>query len=737
MKLPKMNIPDSEKNEDWGRSVVLAILNYYHNYKRFTSERMKDFDNYQITDGIFDRKTFEYVTKAYGLTAPARLVTYNIILPKLDLLAGELMSQELQFTTNVINREAVRRKNEKKVSAAAEMLMRPIRREMEKALGTTLKDEEIGEAMPPDLETFKNMKFRDHVEDWVNVGLKDLIKRFRLKHTFKDGFYDLNISRKSFYRVFIKDKFPFVEHLDPRDVIIDVDVRSEDTEKGKFAGIDKYYTLNTILDMLPDLDKKKVDRLEEIEGMEEQFFLDANSNGRYYITDEDSGLKIRVVYMQWRALRMVKYRVSPNSYDPTTPYYKMVKDDYVPKKGEKIISKPMDDIWECYLIGNEIVHGLRRMPDQVRYEENYAKTDLDIIGIRPRVFAGTGTSTVDALKNIQSLYNITMYHIELAMARSGGRAMVYDVAQKPKGYSLTDVIHHAKNSGLIVINSQQEGFQTNGFNQFQQVDFSIGNSITGLINLKMLLEDLADKITGISAARAGINKSGDLVGVNERNVMQSSLITLPLFEAHYKLVGKVLNRLAALMKTAYADQEMMANLFGDLAMSLPKMDKSISLDEVSVYVENNGKEIQDRNNMYMALQQAASSSGLEGLLAVTKALRAESASEIERILETAMNEARDLQQSTEERKMAIQEQANEIGARKLEIPIEVAKIKAEADIEVKRMEIEGQGAHLERELEHDGDVITATQEHELDKEMLASANRETEQRNQSKQVKSK
>jgi hypothetical protein len=728
MKLPKMNIPDSEKDEDWGRETILAVLQYYHNYQRYTLAKQKDYDNYQIVDGIFDKKIFEYVTKAYGLTAPARLVSYNIILSKLDLLAGELMSQDLQFTTHVINRDAVRRKNEKKVTAAAEVLLRPIRREIEKALGTELTDEEIGQEIPADIETFKNMKFRDHVEDFVNIGLKDLIKRFKLKHTFKQGFYDLNITLKEFYRVFIKDKFPFVERLDLRDVIYDIDASTEDTEKGKFAGIDKYYSMNTIMDMLPDLDKKKVERLQEIEGQDDKFFMEANSSGRFYINDEGSGLKIRMVYLQWRALRAVKHRVSPNSYDPDTPYYKMVKDDYVAKKGEKVITKYIDDIWECYLIGNEIVHGLRRMPDQLRYEENYAQTDLDIIGIRPRVFAGSGTSTVDALKNIQTLYNITMYHIELAMARSGGRAMVYDVSQKPKGYSLTDVIHHAKNSGLIIINSQQEGFQTNGFNQFQQVDFSLSNSITGLINLKMMLEELADKITGISAARAGINKSGDLVGVNERNVMQSSLITLPLFEAHYKIVGKVLNRLAGLMKIAYADQDRMANLFGDNGMMVIKMDKSISLDEVSVYVENNGKEIQDKNNMYMALQQAVSS-GQGDLGMIARAIRAESASEIERILDEGVRSINEVAQANKERDQQLQEQANEIGAQKIQVPLEVAKIKAETDIKVAQIEAASRRGEVERKLEHDADAITANNEHELDKEMLAASNSAMQERN--------
>ena len=41
-----------------------------------------------------------------------------------------------------------------------------------------------------------------------------------------------------------------------------------------------------------------------------------------------------------------------------------------------------------------------------------------------------------------------------------------------------------------------------------------------------MLESTAEQLTGISRAREGFTKS-DAVGVNERSVMQSSLITQP------------------------------------------------------------------------------------------------------------------------------------------------------------------------------------------------------------------
>ena len=248
-------------------------------------------------------------------------------------------------------------------------------------------------------------------------------------------------------------------------------------------------------------------------------------------------MKVRVVDVQWRSFRPVKYKVSPNKYDESIDYHKRVKDDYKAKKGEKIVTKVTNDVRQAVKIGHSILIKWGRKPNQVRYEENYSNTSLDFFGAIRNNFNGQTLSVVDSLKNIQILYNIVMYQIELALARSGSKAIVYDVSQKPKNVPLEDVMYHAKNSGLILINSRQEGMSN--FNQFQSIDFTLSQSVSQMTNLKIMLEDTADKLTGISAARAGVTKSGDLVGVTERNVMQSTLITAPLFDLHYQVVGDV------------------------------------------------------------------------------------------------------------------------------------------------------------------------------------------------------
>lgn len=722
MNFPLQNIPEAKKNEEWHLECVNAILYYAGDYQYFRDDRLHDHENYLITEGRFDPKQFEYLTDMYGMTSPAQLVNYPLIMPKLDLLVGELVSQPLQFTVNVINRDAVNRKNEAKVTVAAETLMRPIRRELEKVLGTKLEDQEVAEAIPDDIEKFMNTKFRDHIEDQVDIGLKYCIHKWRLKDVFSRAFLDLLITRKSFYRCYIKNGDPYVERLDPRCMIYDIDAETESLSNANYVAVVKYYTINEIMDRFR-LSKKQADKLEELRNLDQRFFIEANRVFENYIDYENSTtLKIAVVDAQWKSIRMMKFREKDNPYDKEHPYLEMLPDDYKPKKGERIVSKAVTDIRQAIRVGEEILLEWGRKPNQIRYEDNYANTQLDFFGIVKNGVSGPALSVVDMCKNIQIFYNITMYHIELALARSGGKAVVYDVSQKPNGMSTEEVLYHIKNSGIIPINSKQEGNQMSNFNQFGQIDLTLSSSVSNLINLKAMLEDTMDRLTGISAARAGITKSGDLVGVNERNVMQSSLITARLFDLHYRCVGDVLQGMANLMKMAWGNGGKMVNVYGDTGMEFFKIDDAIALDEYGIFIENSGKEVADKNIMMQLLNQALASGNID-ILPVIQAVRADSATEVEYILKKGLEGVQAIQNQLKEREVAAQEQANQIAQQKNDI--EVQKIQTPAQVALQKTQLDNQNKLDVQKLknENDRDLNQADRVNKLDEIMLNATNK--------------
>ena len=723
MDFPKQNIPNSKKDEKWHLDCVNSVLLNHKGNNSFVESRKKDHENYLIAAGEFDHKQFKYVTDMYGLTSPARLVNYPIIMPKLDLLAGELISQPLQFSVNVINRNAVRKKNEEKITLAAEVLLRPIRREIEKALGTPIPDENVGQEVPEDIERYKKLKFRNAVEEQVHVGITYCIQKWKLKSTFKKGFYDLAICGKEFYETYIKNGDPYAERVDPRSMLYDVDSDKESLQDSKYAGVDHWFTVNEILDRHScDLTKDQVDELEKLQDEGIGCYQDVpDLMDSYHISDGNDGLKIRYTRLQWRSIRMLKHKVSDNPFDPENPYYKKLADDYKAKPGEKIVERPITEIREAIKVGHEMLIKFGPKVNQIRYEENFSETTMDFHGAIKGNLNGSTLSVVDSLKNVQILINIVMYHIDLAMARSGGKSVVYDVSQKPKKIPLEDIFYHAKNTGLILINTKAEGSQTNSFNQFQQVDFTLSQSVAQMINLKIMLEDTADKLTGITASRAGVNKSSDAVGVNERSVMQSTLITAPLFDLHYQIVGEVFQSMAGLMRLAWANEGRMANVFGDTGMETFKIDKSIALSEYGIFIENSGKEVKRKQDM-MALLERFSSSGNVDPLSIIKAVNAESSSELESILTTGLEAISKQQADLEERKVAAQEQANEIAIKQISIPVEVAQINAASAKEVAMIKEDGNMTKQANDLEHKENMQLENRNAELDKTMLEESN---------------
>lgn len=724
MELPDSNVPESQKNEKWHLEMADSFIRLAYNNPVMQKERWKDGNNYAIVNGEFNPKQYRYITDIGTKTSPARFVNHPIIMNKLNLLAGELAAQELQFDVETVNQNARVRKLDKRMAVAAETVMRPIRREIEKDLGIQLEDEEVDEIIPEDVEQFSNMKFRDATEEMVRVGLDHIILKQELKQVFNRGIYDATITNKEFYKVSVRNGDPYIKRLDSRSMIYDPDTDREDICDSKFAGDENFLTVPEIVEEY-NPDDKFLNWLLELESKGDEYYASYNREVGYncYQYEPNKRLKILVTNLEWKDIKKLRYKESKNSYDPNTPYIKKLGEKDKVSEKDKVINKRVVQIRYVVKIGEKLMDwGV--CGDRYETEDNYANSKLSYHGMIKNNFNGSTLSVVDVLANIQEEYNITKFNIRLTQQRAGGKAIVYDTSQMPKGYTFDDVQYHLKNSGLVPVNLKQEGAQYgNAFNQWKEVDLTLSNSLTQLMNYLMILEDSASKLTGLTDARAGITKPGDLVGVNNANIMQSSLVTAPLFDSHFKLVGNVLNHAANLFRYCWGDDERMLPVFGDTLFQMLKIDKRIKLDEYGIYVLNNSKANQDKAELKGLINAYAANGGIDALTAI-KIINAGSATEMEAIANSALKVIAENEKSLEERKVAAQEEANKIAMQKITMPLEVAKVNAASAEKV--AEINGQyklQANGET-LRHNEDMQEVENNNELDKMMLETANEE-------------
>ena len=717
--MPSMVVAEKEKTEQWCRQVLNAITSYMGaEGGTYYSARAKDIRNYQIYNGVLSQGDYSYITEQYGLTYPARLVNYPIITPKIDLLIGEELRRPIDMKVTTVNKAAVIRKHDHKVGLMMRSLLDEFHSEMKEEMNIDVLQEGQGMPVPEDIETYMKYNYREMIEETAQDGLEYVVNRYNLKDVFKEGFRDLLITSKEFYKVGIQNGDPYARRIDPRNIVFDDSFHSDYLDDASWVGEERWLSINEINDEYKD--SLSTDDLLELDKMRNLYLGgDLNNyNSSFEWVDVAHGreARVRVVSAEWKSLRAIKFKLSDNKYDPSRPFRKMVKDTYRKRKGEKLETKWVDDVWEATMIGGKILVNARRRDNQVRSIDDPGKTPLSYVGCIKGNTTGSVSSLVDLLDNIQMLYNIVVYQIELAMARSGGKAVVYDVSQLPTnvGMDIQQVLYHLKTDGIIPINSKDEGNQMQTFNQFQQIDFTLSQSVQQLINLKVMLEEMAGQISGVSRQREGAVGQYEYVGNVQRSVVQSATITESWFYSHGECKQRVMERLCNLMKIAWAGGKKAGMILGDGAYKFLNVMPDIALQDYGVYVGDSGKD-DSMKQVVQQLSQAALQSGSIDLLGVIKVLKADTMTEAEKVLEQAMTEMQKQQQQTMQEQMQAQQAAAEAEQAKFQAEAQLKQMDNEAKLQVAQIGAQSRLEVAKIQADVDRDIHDTKERNEMDK----------------------
>ena len=717
--MPSMVVAEKDKNEDWCRSVLLAVTQYMgHESGEYHSNRTKDIRNYQIYNGQLSQGDYSYITEQYGLTYPARLVNYPIIAPKIDLLIGEELRRPMDIKVTTVNKSAVLRKHDHKVALIMRDLLSDFHKEIQEKMNIDVLMEGQGMPVPEDIETYMKYNYREMVEETAQDGLEYVTNRYNLKDVMKEGFRDLLVTGKEFYKVSVQNGDPYVRRVDPRNIVYDDSFHSDFLDDAGWVGEERYLSVNEINDEYKD--SLTTDDLIELDKMRNLYVggdMD-NYNSSFEWVDAAHGRdnRIRVVSCEWKSLRALRFKVSENKYNPSRPFRKLVKDTYRKRKGDVIETKWVDDIWEATMIGGKILVNARRRDNQVRSVDDPGKTPLSYVGCIYGNTTGKSTSMVDLLDNIQMLYNIVVYQIELAMARSGGKAVVYDVSQLPTnvGMDMQQVLYHLKTDGIIPINSKDEGNQVQSFNQFQQIDFTLSQSVQQLINLKIMLEDMAGQISGVSRQREGAVGQYEYVGNVQRSVVQSATITESWFYSHAECKQRVMERICNLMKICWAGGKKAGMILGDGAYKFLNVMPNIALQDYGVYVGDSGKD-DSMKQVVQQLAQSALQSGTIDLLGVIKVLKADTMTEAEKVLEQAMTEMQKQQQAQQQQAMQAQQAAAQAKQSEFEAEAQLKQMDNEAKLQVAQISAESRMQVAKIQAEVDRDIHDTKEQNEVRK----------------------
>lgn len=719
---PKQFISDSEKTLEWCEENLNAIVKQleHNNAEGSISDYDKDIRNYRLYNGDLEYDDYSYVTEQYNMPSPATMANYPITRNKIDLLCNEDLSRPLDKSVFAVNIDAALRKEQFKVSLIANELLKTINSDVETEFGMELEMDNKEFPIPDDIDQFMRYQYKEVIEESINDGLDYLSQKYQMKHMFREGMRDLLVTAKEFYKIYVKDGDPYVRRVDPRTFVFDKSIDSDFLDNAQWAGEERWLTVNEVIDEFRDqLDEDDVRELEEMRQTTSDNIDRWNGVFNWVEIDHSKTIKVRVISAEWKSIKALRFKISENKFNPEQPFKKAVSDKYRKRKGETIETKCVDDIWEGTKIGGKILVNCRRRPNQIRSVDDAGSTSLSYVGVVYNHTTGKPTSLVDILRHIQMLYNIVMYHIELALARSGGKAVVYDVSQMPSniGMDMQEVMYHLKNDGIIPINTRDEGGDTAAFNQFQQIDFTLSNSVQQLINLKLMLEQTAGQISGISPQREGAVEQYEYVGNVQRSVSQSSISTGNWFYTHNEIKKKVFEKLANLMKIAWSGGKKAAFIFGDAGYKMLNILPDVSLNDYGIFIGDSGKD----DAMKQAVQQmsqAALQSGSITLLDALKVMKADTMTEAQVVLEQGIDAMKEQQAQAQEAAMQQQQAAAEAQAQQIQAEAELKQMDIQGKIQVAQINAEARVAAQEIASDAHRDIDDTREKNKLNLEKI-------------------
>ena len=683
---PKQFLPENEKTLDWCEKNLDAIVSAldYNNQEGYISDYDKDIKNYRLYNGDVEHDDYSYVTEQYNMPSPATLSNYPLSKNKIDLLCNEDLNRPIDKSVFAVNMDAALRKEQFKISLIANDLLKEINAEVEKVYGMELEMDNKDFPIPDDIDHFMRFEYKEVIEESIRDGIDYLSEKYKMKKVFHEGMRDLLVTGKEFYKIYIKNGDPYFRRVDPRTFVFDKSIDSDFLDDAQWAGEERWLSVNEIIDEFRDeLDDDDVRELEEMRVATNENIDRFNSDFKWIEIDRFKTLKVRVISAEWKSIKTIRVKISENKYNPEQPFQKVISEKYKARKGDNIEYKHVDDIWEGTKIGGKVLVNCRRRPNQVRSVDDAGSTSLSYVGCVFNHTTGKSTSLMDVLSHIQMLYNIVMYHIELTMARAGGKAVVYDVSQMPSnvGMDMQEVMYHLKNDGIIPINTRDEGGDTASFNQFQQVDFTLSNSVQQLINLKLMLEQTAGQISGVSPQREGSVAQYEYVGNVQRSVVQSSVATGAWFYSHNLVKKQVMEKLANLMKIAWAGGKKAAYIFGDAGYKMLNILPDIALNDYGIFMGDSGKDDALKTQVQQ-MSQAALQSGTITLLDALKVLKADTMTEAQAVLEQGLEAMQGQQQQVQQQQQQAQQAQAQADEAKIQGQIKLAEMEIEGRIQV-------------------------------------------------------
>ena len=727
---PVQKIPMSKKTKKWGEDSLDAVVSLLSGGSYLNEDYRHDKMRtaYGLYNSEYDENDLKYVTNPYKVKDgfPAKTQNFNIIRPKIDLLIGEESKRPFNMKVIQTNDDVVTKLQEEKKQLLSQYVV--------SLLDLQTQDDKGKPLTPKEIEKYLKYSYKTVGESTAYHSLNYLKEKLNLTNEFLKGWKDALIAGEEIYYIGSVNGNAVLERVNPLDCGYEKDPDKEQLEDG-----DKFVRR---MDMTPAsiydrffniMDESDLDTLLEYANGSGGTFTSTpdqvNSRSVMYkekfsnkfFGNDDNIELITVWHGVWRSYKKVGFLTIDDLSGETRE--EMVDETYKVEPGEKIEWEWLPEIWEGYKVGENIYLGIQPLDYQYTSMDDPVNRKLPYCGV---VYSNTNTASKSLtmiMEPLQKMYIIIWYRLELALARDKGKIINMDITQIPKGstgMTMEQWMHYLSALGVNFFNPYDEGWNVPGreggkaaqFNQFGQIDLTMGDVISEYINLMAKIEEMIGEISGVSRQRQGSIQKTELVGNVERAVIQSSHITEPLFWNHNQAKKSALTLLLNATKNIWQEsgKKKLHYVLNDTERIFLDIEDDFLYSDFDIFVSDSTREDQNIRALKSLLQPAMQNGAT--LLDAAAILSSDNLSRIKitlKDIEQRREEAIAQQQQVEQQQTQIEREIKqeeirvqeEDSIRKAETQIAVAKIKAATEIASIDIGNVNEVGQIESELEKD------------------------------------
>lgn len=731
------------ENEKSSEEYLKNNIDFYINNLVREKKYIRTYRNYY--HGMRDNEEFKYLTENFGIGTPSKLNFTNLIKPRIDALVGSMVEESFTYKATVID--------DKTIDIAAEVKKKRYLEQLNGILDSFIKTNlasaqagNPGGGMSVSELTLATNKLQDkfgqnYLSDFEIAG-QDLLKFFEsdtpmdLAQKLKQVAHDLMVTGESYYRVYC-DRVgadPIVEIIKPENIFYNKNTNSQYIDSCDAIVHREYLTRKELLrkyGKFMDADQQKILFSDRTRIKTARSLRSGRDLDRYYGADDPvQGQKsysnldvVEVYHVEWMALNRVRIDAEEMEDQTTTDGY----------KGDVGQWGWRTDRYEGVRIANSVYVNCGKSTHIVRSETRPFDCGFTYGGIVYNDRNGKPFSIVGAMKDLQDVYDLTLFYRDNLIANSGVPGTRINIAGIPKqlGSNFMERLMKfiaAKKNGFELIDPTEPGAQL--FNHYGSFDDSVsGQALTAIDGMLKTMERQADLIAATNPQMLGQIAERDAVDNVKQGIKQSLMINADLFDLLRTNHKRMLTDLLNTAKICYVKGKKGAYIMGAESYVFNIAPENLCFSDYSVNVSYSSKDAAKLADM----KKVAKDLIVAGMLdpdTIIHIILSDSATEVKQIIDkawiTKKSENSQLSQATqaaEQLKQQVDQLTNELTKAKSqlenisqeerqlkakEVQLKESELNSKFDLEEKKrkdtkefndaqIEVKRQVAQLERE----------------------------------------